>query len=310
MLILSSLCVTAQQDKLITHFIFDKMSLNPGKTGMGMKNNQLCATSIYRNQWDKVNGAPNSAVLNIEANLSRFLPGGIGITLYHDAIGFARQNNLALNYSYHQEIRKLGGALGLGLGVGILNYGMNPEWVPPTSTQDGSLPTSFAATNLDVNFGAYFDTGDWFVGVSSTHLTQSLLKQQDQAGFDQTYQTARHYYLMGGKKFFDIAGGTIDAQVLMRTDLVKFSADINARYIYDFGDSKLGYAGMTVRTTDAIAFMFGYTPIENLTVGYSYDLTLFNKLSNISRGSHELLVRYCYNLPEPPKSRASHPRWL
>ena len=178
MLILSSLCVTAQQDKLITHFIFDKMSLNPGKTGMGMENNQLCATSIYRNQWDKVNGAPNSAVLNVEANLSRFLPGGIGITLYHDAIGFARQNNLALNYSYHQEIRKLGGTLGLGLGVGILNYGMNPEWVPPTSTQDGSLPTSFAATNLDVNFGAYFDTGDWFVGVSSTHLTQSLLKQQ------------------------------------------------------------------------------------------------------------------------------------
>ena len=96
----------------------------------------------------------------------------------------------------------------------------------------------------------------------------------------------------------------------MRTDLVKFSADINARYIYDFGDSKLGYAGMTIRTTDAVAFMLGYTPIENLTVGYSYDLTLFNKLSNVSRGSHEILVKYCYNLPEPPKSNARHPRWL
>jgi type IX secretion system PorP/SprF family membrane protein len=307
-LILCSLSVSAQQDKLITHFIFDKMSLNPGKTGIGLSNG-ICATSIYRNQWDKVNGAPNSAVLNVEADLSRFFPGGIGIALYHDAIGFARQNNLALNYSYPVTIGNIG-TLGMGVGVGIINYGMNPEWVPPTNTPDNSLPSSFAATNLDVNFGAYFNGKDFYVGISSTHLTQSLLKQQDQAGFDQTYQTARHYYLMGGKKFFDIAGGTIDAQVLMRTDLVKFSADINARYIYDFGDSKLGYAGMTVRTTDAIAFMFGYTPIENLTVGYSYDLTLFNKLSNISRGSHELLVRYCYNLPEPPKSRASHPRWL
>ena len=115
---------------------------------------------------------------------------------------------------------------------------------------------------------------------------------------------------MGGKKFQDILGGTIDAQVLMRTDMVKFSADINARYIYDFGNSKVGYGGMTIRTTDAIAFMFGYTPLENLTVGYSYDLTLFNKLSNISRGSHELLVRYCYNIPEPPKESSRHPRWL
>ena len=308
MLILCSLSLTAQQDKLITHFIYDKMSLNPGKTGMGLSN-AICASSIYRNQWDKVNGAPNSAVLNIEADLSRFFPGGIGIALYHDAIGFARQNNLALNYSYPLTIGNIG-TLGLGVGVGIINYGMNPEWVPPTTNPDNSLPTSFAATNLDVNFGAYFNGKDFYVGLSSTHLTQSLLKQQDQAGFDQTYQTARHYYLMGGKKFADILGGTIDAQVLMRTDLVKFSADINARYIYDFGNSKLGYAGMTVRTTDAIAFMFGYTPIENLTVGYSYDLTLFNKLSNISRGSHEILVKYCYNLPEPPKSNARHPRWL
>jgi len=298
--------VSAQQDKLITHFIYDKMSINPGKTGMGMLNT-ICATTLYRNQWDKVNGAPNSAVLNIEADLSRFFPGGIGLAFYHDAIGFARQNNVILNYSYPITIGS--GTLGLGIGVGIINYGMDPLWVPPTSNPDNSLPTGFAATNLDMNFGAYYNGKDFYAGISSTHLTESLLKQTVN-NFDQTYQTARHYYLMGGKKFQDILGGTIDAQVLMRTDMVKFSADINARYIYDFGNSKVGYGGMTIRTTDAIAFMFGYTPLENLTVGYSYDLTLFNKLASISRGSHELLVRYCYNIPEPPKQNARHPRWL
>tara|TARA_B100001287_G_scaffold270266_1_gene268811 strand:- start:120 stop:1094 length:975 start_codon:yes stop_codon:yes gene_type:complete len=314
LLILCSLSLSAQQDKIITHFFEDKMSLNPGATGEGMFN-RICATSIYRNQWDKVNGAPNSAVLNIEADLNRYFPGGIGIALYHDAIGFARQNNLALNYSYPLEIGKIG-TLGLGLGVGILNYGLNPEWVPPTTATDNSLPTSFAATNLDLNFGAFFRSEDknWYVGLSSTHLSQSLLEQQSQNGFAQSYQTARHYYLMGGKKFGNsenkILGGIIDAQVLMRTDMIKFSADINARYIYDFGNSKVGYGGLTVRTSDAIAFMFGYTPIENLKVGYSYDLTLFNKLSNVSRGSHEILVQYCYNLPEIPKSSARHPRWL
>jgi hypothetical protein len=36
-----------QQDKLLTHFFYDKMSLNPGSTGM---DDGICGTMIYRNQ--------------------------------------------------------------------------------------------------------------------------------------------------------------------------------------------------------------------------------------------------------------------
>jgi type IX secretion system PorP/SprF family membrane protein len=298
--------LAAQQDKLLTHFIYDKMSLNPGKTGIDMYNS-ICATSLYRNQWDKINGAPNSAILNVEANLSKFFPGGVGLAFYHDAIGFARQNNLLLNYSYPISIGN-NGTLGIGVGIGIINYGMDPTWVPPTTLNDPTLPLGFAATNLDANFGVYYSGKDFNVGFSSTHLSESLLKQSVN-GFSQNYQTARHYYLMGGKTFKKTLGGDIDVQALMRTDLVKFSADINARYIYTLQDDKQVYGGLTYRTSDAIALMAGYTPINNLTVGYSYDLTV-NKLSNISRGSHELVVKYCMFLKEKPVPSARHPRWL
>lgn len=302
--------INAQQDKLLTHFIYDKMTINPGKTGIDLYNG-ICATSIYRNQWDKVNGAPNSAVLNIEANLSKFFPGGVGIAFYHDAIGFARQNNLLLNYSYPIQIGRAG-VLGIGVGVGIMNYGLNPDWIPPTQNPDNSLPAGFAATSFDANFGMYFQGKGYFVGFSSTHLSASLLKQQV-AGFEQNYQTARHYYLMGGKQFKKIGSdnkGTIDAQLLLRTDLVKFSGDLNVRYIHALAGNKQVYGGLTTRSSDAIAIMAGYTPIPKLTVGYSYDMTLLNKLSTISRGSHELVVKYCYYLPPPPKQNARHPRWL
>lgn len=302
--------INAQQDKLLTHFIYDKMTINPGKTGIDLYNG-ICATSIYRNQWDKVNGAPNSAVLNIEANLSKFFPGGVGIAFYHDAIGFARQNNLLLNYSYPIQIGRAG-VLGIGVGVGIMNYGLNPDWIPPQTSNDPSLPAGFAATGFDANFGMYFQGKEYFVGFSSTHLSASLLKQQV-AGFEQNYQTARHYYLMGGKQFKKIGSdnkGTIDAQLLLRTDLVKFSGDLNVRYIHALAGNKQVYGGLTTRSSDAIAIMAGYTPIPKLTVGYSYDMTLLNKLSTISRGSHELVVKYCYYLPPPPKQNARHPRWL
>ena len=34
LLVIMSGSVSAQQDKLITHFMYDKMSLNPGETGI------------------------------------------------------------------------------------------------------------------------------------------------------------------------------------------------------------------------------------------------------------------------------------
>lgn len=291
----------SQQDKLITHFIYDKMSLNPGSTGL---DDGICGTMIYRNQWDKVNGAPNSAVFNVEANMNRYFPGGIGISFFHDAIGFSRQNNLLLNYSYPLQIQGAG-VLGIGVGVGIINFGMNPDWVPPTTNPDNSLPTGFAATNLDLNFGLYFKgNNDYYVGLSSTHLNQSLLTQTVGV-IDQQYQTARHYYLMGGKKFNNIGNGDVDVQMLMRTDLVKFSADINARYIWN----NIAYGGLTYRTSDAVAIMLGFVPMTNFTVGYSYDITI-NQLSSVSRGSHEVLMKYCYHIPPPPITKSKHPRWL
>ena len=295
----------AQQDKVITNFMFDKMSINPGKTGVDMYNS-ICATSIYRNQWDKVNGAPNSAVLNIEANLTRFFKGGVGLAFYHDAIGFSRQNNLLLNYSYPIKISNIG-VLGLGLGIGIINYGIDPTWVPPSNTLDPSLPIGFAATNLDANFGAYFQGKDFYAGLSSTHLSESLL-QKEVDGLDQNYQTARHYYLMGGKTFNDVLNGKIDAQILLRTDLVKYSFDINTRYFFTINNNEL-YGGLTYRNSDAIGVLLGFSPIEKFTVGYSYDITV-NKLVSVSRGSHEIVLKYCYSIKSPKLTISRNPRFL
>ncbi len=309
----------SQQDKLITHFIFDKMSLNPGAAGI---NDGICGTSIYRNQWDKVNGAPNSALLNVEANLMPVIKQdlGVGISFYHDAIGFTRQNNVSLNASYRFDIAGAG-RLGVGVGLGIINIGMTPDWVPPVTPIDPSLPVGFSAMKFDLNGGLYWKgTQDYYVGISSTHLTAPVLTDSTAVGTgtvaNVTYNSARHYYLMGGKTFMNAFGsyGHLDVNVLMRTDMVKLSSDINIRYMWF---DKL-YAGLTYRTSDAVAIMAGARPflmmnpgtaMDHLLIGYSYDITT-NKLSSISRGSHEMLIKYCYYLPPVPIQTSNHPRWL
>ncbi|MDG1331985.1 MAG: PorP/SprF family type IX secretion system membrane protein [Crocinitomicaceae bacterium] len=307
----------AQQDKLVTHFIFDKMSINPGATGI---DDGFCGTTIYRNQWDRVNGAPNSAILNVQGALDRWAPVGVGISFYHDAIGFSRQNSVTLNGSY--KLSTSWGTLGIGVGLGILNVGMNPDWVAPVTNNDPSLPTGFADTKFDMNAGLYWKgAGDYYVGASATHLTVPVLGDSsglNPAGFPATvtYNSARHYYLMGGKKFVDLfnPGWHLDVNVLLRTDMVKLSSDINARFMYE----DLAYGGLTFRTSDAIALMAGArpfklvnpgTPMDNLLIGYSYDITI-NKLAGVSRGSHEMMVKYCYYLPPVPIQKSKHPRWL
>jgi len=290
----------AQQDKLITHFMYDKMSLNPGETGI---DEGICGVMMYRNQWDKVNGAPNSIVLNVEANMNRFFPGGIGLSVFHDEIGFNRQNNIKLNYSYPLEIGGAG-TLGIGVGIGLMNFSMSPEWVPPSTLIDPTLPVAYSSNNLDLNFGLYFKgKGDYYVGLSSTHLSESLFSSK---GLNvTTFNSRRHYYAMGGKTFRGIGDGDIETNVLLRTDLLKFSADINARYLW----KQKAYGGLTYRTSDAIAIMLGYVPIPNLTIGYSYDISI-NRLAGVSKGSHEIMVKYCYFLPPVPIQKSKHPRWL
>jgi hypothetical protein len=114
---------------------------------------------------------------------------------------------------------------------------------------------------------------------------------------------------MGGYKLPNVGNGALDFNLMARTDLVKYSVDINTRYFLKKDGNELGYAGLTYRTSDALGIMLGYNAFKSFTVGYSYDLTL-NKLSSISRGSHEMFVKYCYYLPIPPKTYSTHPRWL
>lgn len=296
--------VSAQQDKIITNYMYDQMSINPGETGI---NEGICATTIYRNQWDQVSRAPNSTLLNVEANMNRWFPGGLGISLYADRIGFTAQNSVVLNYSYPLELTGYG-VLGIGVGVGIMNYGYNPLWEPPqqgTVGIDQTLPDAWSATGLDLNFGLFFKgDADYYVGLSSTHLTETAIESKSSVTNDD-YSSRRHYYIMGGKVFRGIGPGDIKADAIVRTDFAKATVELTGRYLWN----NFAYGGLGVRTTEHVSILLGVQPIQDLTVGYSYDITT-NRLAGISKGSHEILLKYCYYLPPPPIQKSKHPRWL
>lgn len=277
--------------------MFDKLRINPAITGI---DDGLSSSMIYRNQWDKVAGAPNTAIFNCEMNLSKYAIGGAGLSFYHDAIGAIRQNRLMLNYSYPIQIGE-SGILHAGIGLGILNFGIDPNWIPPTSTNDASLPSASSGTNLDGNFGLYYKSfKGYYVGISSAHINQPTIHTSNF-----TYQ--RHYFFNAGHRLPNIFGPKrdLEVQLLVMSDLIKNVGDVNLKYTH----ANLFYAGLTFRTTNTYCFMAGFFPLKNITLGYSFDLSA-NSVLSPTNGTHEIVLRYRYIAPIPPSEKSKHPRWL
>lgn len=89
------------------------------------------------------------------------------------------------------------------------------------------------------------------------------------------------------------------------TDLNNMQIDINTRIEYN----NAFWAGLSWRYQDAAALMAGVN-LKGLRIGASYDLTTGN-LSNVSNGSIELFLGYCYIIrPKVKLNRLYNTRYL
>lgn len=306
----------AQQDKQYTHFMFDRMSFNPASTGF----KGYCGTVIYRNQWDRVENAPNSTLLNLQANIPK-ISSGVGLSFTNDAIGFTRNNVVQLCYARHLPTNY--GVLSGGLSLGIVNVSFSPNWVPPTSAPDPNLPAATAGTGFDMNMGLYWHaTGDYpyYVGISATHLLPASLSLDNNLGTGSlNYSVARHYYIIAGYDYnLGRQIGSPNQFLLKPTVLVKADGatsifDINLLAEYYLSTSAYLWGGASYRMSDGIPLMLGYAfapgnmPSKNwLKFGYSFDI-MTNPLNTYGKGTHELMLNYCMFPPPPVVARHGNP---
>lgn len=163
----------AQQETFSSMFWNNYTLFNPAATGLFYKHQ---ANVMYRDQWDKVNGAPRTFTANYNTKLD-FLHGGIGANYVHDKIGFTNTDRINLNYSYHLQLGKEG-VLAAGISAGLIHSATDPSL--PYSSQKGNAFT--------MNFGLVYKTERLNIGLSSTNLNEPTIKKL-------YYSFARHYYL-------------------------------------------------------------------------------------------------------------------
>lgn len=308
--------VYSQQDKQFTHYMFDRMSFNPAATGF----KGYCGTLIYRNQWDRVQDAPNTTLFNAQGNLQGVTlgPGGLGVGLsfHNDAIGFMRNNNLTINGAYHLPTPF--GTLSGGLGLGIINVGFNANWVPPTDEFDATIADIDGAvgqTKMDMNFGLFWNGNEgYYVGLSTTHLAPGLSELTQI-----NYEVRRHYYVLAGYKYrlSDAIGAAnvidLKPSVLLKADGSTMVFDVNVMADFWLNSKAYFWGGVTYRLSDAIGVMVGYgfppsddSEQDALKIGYSFDI-MTNPLNEYGKGTHELMVNYCMFPPPPIVPRHGNP---
>ncbi len=280
-----------QQDPQFTHFMFDRLSINPGVAGIG---NQICATAIYRQQWSGFDGAPQTFLFNAHGPVNA-LHGGLGLTVFNDQLGFENNTLARLAYSYHTTLGGPG-TLGIGVSGGMVSKSISGTWIAPDGTNgatDVVIPQGGTSqATYDLGFGVYYKTPDLYVGLSTTHITETDLK-------DVNVDMARHYYVIGGYNYRINGDFTLKPGVFVKSDAASTQIDLNVSVLYN----NMVWLGVTYRMADAIAPMLGYQHDfgqSMLKIGYSYDVTT-SQLKNYSSGSHEIMVNYCFTLEKPDR---------
>lgn len=292
----------AQQDYQFTQFMYDKLSVNPGVAGS--VENSICATLFGRQQWSGFENSPKTGLLNAHMPIDRW-KSGIGISVFYDKLGQETNTVAKLHYAYHFQ-NFLNGKLGVGASFGMISKKLGNEWVAidPINGDDLIPSNKSTGTLFDMALGLYYYTPKFYLGLSSTHLTEGDIQ-------DVNITSARHYWLQTG--YTHALNSSIDLKpnVIVKSDAAATSVDINLTALYQ----STFWLGVSFRTEDAVAPMLGYqTSLQNgksmLKIGYSYDVNT-SLIADYSDGGHEIMINYCMKLEKPlPPQIYRDPRFM
>jgi type IX secretion system PorP/SprF family membrane protein len=296
-----------QQDPQYTNNMFYKLGVNPGYAGADGSINGLI---LNRYQWEGFGGAPKTLVFSVDAAITAFgAPGGIGINLVRDQLGFFDNTFINVNYAYKIPLDI--GVLGVGLSIGAANIGIKPEgWISSDDifnnskggAGDNLIPqgeTSQVA--FDAGLGVYLKSKHYYFGAAVTHLNQAEIK------FDELARTylVRHYYLSGGyniklpEPLFELR-----PSFFFKSDLASWQLDLNVNIVYD----ERFWGGVSFRMGD-ISLLMGIEMANGLRLGYSFDLTT-SVIRRYGFASHEIFVSYSLNLEKNRNRKYKSVRFL
>lgn len=295
-------CVAfAQQEAMFTHYMFNKLAINPGYAGTV---DAISITGIHRSQWVSFKGAPTTQ------NLTAHMPIngkniGVGFSVLNDQIGPTQNLGLAGDFAYKIKINETD-KLSLGIKASINFISTNLTSLEIIDQSDASFSQNISSGTLpNFGFGAYYYNKKYFAGISTPKLLQNGFDASNPSGTSIAISNEqRHYFLLGGTVFNLTQNGVFK---LKPTTFIKITGgapiqmDLTSSVIYNDKFS----AGLSWRTGDAMGLLLGINLNDQFMFGYSFDFSYTNTTFNYNGGSHEIMLRYDI-IKDKEKSVPSH----
>ena len=281
--------IIAQNDIQFSNYMFSEITYNPAQAG---NSQTIDATIIARQQWIGFGQSPQTQLLSVGGYFEK-ISGGVGLSFVNDKLGYEKSQNIKLMYAYQLSMGNIG-RLSFGLGFGLINRALEgAELVYDDMTDQSGIYTNKNKMKPDFDFGIAFNSEKYTIGLSTTHLEQSLKNSS-------VLKAPRHYYFIAKYKYAATNKINIIPSLKIKSSQFITQFDISALMYYG---GKF-WAGASYRYKESIVGLIGVDITQNIRIGYSYDYNS-GAIKSYSSGSHEILLLGSFNLQKssiPSKS--------
>ena len=284
--------VWAQQDPQFSLYMYNPLYYNPAAAGSeGVPRLQLTYRSQYAGYQTNVgdNGAvQNTQLISFNMPLAK-IKSGIGIYALNDKYGPSINQTVQISYAYRLALKN--GTLALGVQAGVFNRGFDFDQF---KSRDPGDPLLLGGTlnqfKPDVSAGAYYNTTDYWVGLSVTHLNGATYSYVTDRSIDPSEKKA---YLSAGYRLG--VGYNIDVQpsVLIQYSFLQgISGSVASLNLVGTYDNRY-WAGLGYRLKEGVMATVGINLMRNNALRLGYALDIITSGTQIkSATSHELLLSY------------------
>ena len=292
--ILSMTGLRAQQAPIFTNFTNSYAYINPGFAGLSEGVNLL---GLYRQQWaggftDPSGNSLSPTTFLLTGDMPiRALGGGVSFSVLNDQLGYEKNTNVGLGYSYHFDLG--GSTIGLGVSASLLNRSVNFSSLVPGQIGDPLLNQLAEESGMlfDLSAGLFLQIPEsFYVGVSGINLLNTTSRSLGESETAASFTTDRTLYFVAGYPFAFETMPTFKfvPSVNVMTNISTFQVNAGMKVIYN----DLFSMGVNYRNQESIGLTVGLT-IKDFLLGYAYDI---NTMGFNIPGSHEVALSYCFKL--------------
>ena len=279
--------IYAQQEPNYSLYRYSMNVINPAYAGA---DGNTSITANIRSQWVNVQDAPETQSFFFATPLGKRV--GIGVSVVSDKTFIEKQTSYNIDFSYQLPISD-GTNLYLGLKAGGGTYDIDRNGLSNYSI----FPIDPAIENIDDGFnpnfgiGGYLVNDKYFISLSIPALLKTDSVDSDSGRV--TYATSNaHVYFSGGYNFRLNDNTEFRPSTLIRyVSGAPLSLDITAAFKF-FDSFEVGAA---YRTDNAITGLMMLSLADWVNIGYAYDSSTVNEISDVSNGTHEILFRLNFN---------------